>query len=173
MGHDYRYFNRRDSYDPRNHTRGTVVDKVTAPATGRVTYRINFRDGGHAAANEHNLLALRSTNPALDYLADNWDSHDSWGTGMMALGAVCDVLYAMGEADRIDPGAGFRPATGQDFTLAQLADPDFADEWNIDYDTNVLATAVEDGEVSVDDLERASRILHLYLELARAAGRDY
>jgi hypothetical protein len=114
-----------------------------------------------------------SSNAALRYAADpcNWDGeHDPWGSGMAALGAVCDVLYAMGESHLIEPSAGYRPAMGQSADLAALADADPEDEM---WDTVALAQAVRSGDVNADDLARASRILSLYLDLARDAGRDY
>jgi len=114
-----------------------------------------------------------SSNQALRYAAEraNWDDHDPWGSGMMALAAVCDVLDAAGDADRIDPGAGYsRGMVAQD-TLANLAHPE--DEDGADYATVNLALAVESGDVTTDDLARASRILSLYLDLVKAAGQDY
>ena len=56
-------------------------------------------------------------------------------------------------------------------TLANLAHPE--DEDGADYATVNLALAVESGDVTTDDLARASRILSLYLDLVKAAGQDY
>jgi hypothetical protein len=109
------------------------------------------------------------TNPALQVLADNWDSHDPWGSGMVALGAVCDVLTAANEQDRIDPGAGYRPAMGQTQSLDDLADSGEDEAW----DCVALANELREGTVTVDDLARAARILHLYLDRVRAADLDY
>lgn len=114
-----------------------------------------------------------SSNAALQYAAEpiNWDNHDPWGSGMTALGAVCDVMFAMGASHLIEPGAGYRPGMGQSADLDALADAD--EEDGQDWATVSLAGAVRSGDVTVEDLARASRILHLYLDLVTAAGRDY
>lgn len=40
----------------------------------------------------------------------DWD--DPWGTALMALGGMCDVLTSVGEDALIPESAGYRPAAG-------------------------------------------------------------
>lgn len=100
---------------------------------------------------------------------------DPWGAGMMALGAVCDVLFIEGGV--IPTSAGYWPAMGlthdamvehDEFTqqrtlLAGLHPEQFPGFWVEGYEP----------DMTVDDLEYAARVLDRYLDLVKHAGRDY
>lgn len=113
----------------------------------------------------------RNTNRVIQMAADGWDNGDPWGSGMAALGAVCDVLYAAGASDLIDSGAGFRPGMGQTSDLDQLAD--CGEEDGEPWETVALAIELRAERIDLDDLALAGRALHLYLDVVRDAGRDY
>lgn len=113
----------------------------------------------------------RSTNPVFHVFADTWDKGDPWGSAMAAGFAVCTVLDAVNASDRIDPGAGYSRGMAAPETLDDLADAD--EDSGTPYEDTMLATAVRSGQVTVDDLAAATRIISLYCDVLKAAGRDY
>lgn len=169
MGRTYRYTPRTYRTDPRFGERVKVVDYVTGERG--IIYALELHDGVKIRCKAADLSDLRPSNPAIDSLIDSWDHGDPWGSGVLALSAVCDVLEAMGEGGRVDPGAGYAPAKVATHPtleeMAENADDDFQS------DASWLAESVLDGDVTEEDLARASRILSLYLDLVRAAGKDY
>ena len=169
-GYTYRHFNTMaPDADPMNNQRVTVVS--VGMHDGRVVM-VMLKGHCHLYPVEH-LTALRPSNAAIDQLIDDWDDGDPWGSGMIALGACCDVLQAAGEDDLIDPGAGYVPAMVPVSDLEELADETFAEEWQIDYETHCLAVELNAGRLAPEEIGRAARILSLYLNLVRDAGLDY
>lgn len=116
--------------------------------------------------------------PIIQEIANNDRQHDPWGSGMMALGAVCDVLSV--EGGHIPPEAGYRPAMG--LGREALADTDEDSEFY--YQRDLLAGMYPDEfpgywvegyepNLTTEDLEYAAKVLHRYLALVKLAGRDY
>ena len=167
-GNTYRFINLAHKDDPRWGTRARVV---TRPQTGGLLYVIEFEsDGKRAAASPAMLHAIRPSNTAIDMMIDGWDAGDPWGSAMCMLHACCTVLQATGDAEKIDPGAGWVPAPGSlGWTTEDLADPANGH----DYETSWLAECVDDGTATITDIAKATRILSLYADLVRAAGKDY
>lgn len=104
-------------------------------------------------------------------IADDDRAYDPWGTGMTALGAVCDVLAVEGEDVPAEAGYSpgiFGPQVDPDdyhatTLLAALHPEQYPDAWVEGYAPNM----------TTDDLEYAARILSRYLDWVRLAGRDY
>ena len=83
-------------------------------------------------------------------------------------GAVCDVLAASGRDDLIPNAVGYSRGLADTRAVA-----DMAAETEDDPYTQAVAADVLTGALTVADLALAARILDRYLDLVRAAGRDY
>ena len=116
--------------------------------------------------------------PIIRGMADDDRDHDPWGTGMMTLGAICDVLSV--EGGDIPAEAGYRPAMG----LGRDALADDAEDGEFYHQRDLLAGLYPDEfpghwvdgyepDLSMGDLEYAARVLHRYLDVVRLAGKDY
>lgn len=106
---------------------------------------------------------------AIAAVIDGWDGGDPYGSAVSLAFAVCDVAYAL---DHREPLVilDYRPAAGQSVVLADLVDNADGD---VNWETETLAIAVRDGEVSEDDLTHAARCLSRYLRWCELAGLDY
>lgn len=114
-------------------------------------------------------------------IADDDRAHDPWGAGMSALGAVCDVLFALGDSELIPVEAGFRPAMASSQDIEELRD----DGTGENYHAHAILAAMDSTfdpdyyvfgflhDLTVDDLEYAADVLTRYLDLVKLAGRDY
>lgn len=107
------------------------------------------------------MYARPNKNLVLQYMRDDDIATDPWGTSMAWGFAVAEVLYAAGEEvpDELD----YQPSP---FVVMSSERPD---EWP---DAEVW-DLLHNGEITVSELQTAGRCLHRYIELARAAGRDY
>lgn len=103
--------------------------------------------------------AARSTLWDMHYLDDI--RHDPWGTAMGHAGALCDVLAVAGEWEAIPASLGYSPGA-----CGPHVEP--GDAWAEWY-----ASDLADGSLTVDAAERALCVLSRYLDVVRAAGRDY
>jgi hypothetical protein len=141
--------------------------QVTA-TDGTVTYVPLDRDSYAAALAVLGLQRRHRGSKVLHYMRDGWDAGDPWGSGMMLAGACADALTIMGEGTTA-PGLGYAPAPGlESVTLDEVAaDSDSYGE------LAYVAALVLDGTFTAADLQLACRILDRYLDIVRAAGRDY
>lgn len=155
---------------------GTIVGGMIAP---------------HADTYAHALAVLGLTRahraaPALEAFRDDWDAGDPWGSGMAALGAMCDVLHMVERLDLVPEGSGYRPSVMWDprerrtmaryLTMWMSAPEDDADEpEELDEYREILNVwrPLVAGRITLDDIATAARILSRYLDMVRAAGRDY
>lgn len=104
-------------------------------------------------------------------LADDDRAYDPCGSGMLALGAVCDVLAVKGGDIPADAGyssgalgVGIDPEDNHATDLLAGLDPDaFPGHWVEGYTPNL----------TLADVEYAAVILSRYLDFVRLAGRDY
>lgn len=63
-------------------------------------------------------LAAAKQNPAISYMAEAWDSGDLWGSAMSTAFAMCDRMFAIGNASHIPATMGYRPsAAGAEYHL--------------------------------------------------------
>jgi hypothetical protein len=104
---------------------------------------------------------------------------------MLALGAVCDILYAVERSDLIPSSAGYSPAAVWDpatmrrelnaWSAWLRANPDDEPDDAIDDYRAMLDVwrPLYGGRFAVDDVATAARILSRYVDMVRAAGRDY
>jgi len=103
------------------------------------------------------------------FIADTmWDiKHDPWGSCLGALGPILDVLYVRGGA--IPAGAGYRPAAAL-HDESDLVHDEVTGENDL---AAYLLELLDGGQVEIEDLEHAARVLDRYSDLVRAAGHAY
>lgn len=81
-------------------------------------------------------------------------AHDPYGSGMLALEAVTDALFAMGDGI---------PSAITTFPMAHRAGENGQD----------IAGRVDAGDFSSDDVRYFMFVLSRYIDVVRLAGRDY
>ena len=97
--------------------------------------------------------------------------YDPWGSGMIALGVLVDVLWACGEGvpSRIaTPGAAGGGILDPDLDVDELDVPD--DEFA---EARLLYQQVCRGELTLDDVKYGMFVVDRYLSLVHRAGRSY
>lgn len=119
-------------------------------------------------------MSRRHHTPAIAWLMDGWDSYDNWGSAMSAAWAVAEVAAAYGEHEpastlEVSWGMGGYPTRLE----LEIATGDLDYEGDLSYDTRALAEGVQRGDVTMDDLSFAARVLTRYLDLCKKAGIDY
>lgn len=151
--------------------------RVTA-ADGTVTDV--SRDGPDSYDRALAVLGLKRPRQASPVLAElyaggSWDDGDPWGSGMMWLGAACDLLAIIGEGHLIPESAGYRPGGLPSLDEVYWQADHWTEDGGADVDSNLadLGSAYRVGRITPDDLALAARILDRYLDMVRAAGRDY
>lgn len=102
--------------------------------------------------------------------ADEDRVHDPWGAGMSVLGPICDVMSASGNGSSIPGSVGYSPGYTLQNGLFDLIHNPVTGE---NYVAGSLVAAIWEGRMTFADLEHAARVLDRYLDLVRAAGRDY
>ena len=101
-----------------------------------------------------------------------WDrEHDPWGSGMLVLGVLLDVLWTCGEG--VPSRIGTPGAAG-----GGILDPDVdADGPNAPDDESVdarwLYQQIGKGDLAIDDVRYGMFVIDRYLSLAERAGRRY
>lgn len=98
--------------------------------------------------------------------------YDPWGSGMIALGVLVDVLWTCGE------GVPSRIATPARANDGVILDPDVdADGPNAPDDefteARWLYQQIGKGDLTTDDVRYGMFVVDRYLSLAHRAGRDY
>ena len=78
----------------------------------------------------------------------SWDGGDPWGSVLSSLGGVCDVLHTLD--GNIPASAGYSPGTGPDLS---------------DYPAAMYVELLNDGAVSLHDLEYWARVLDRFADL--------
>lgn len=124
-------------------------------------------------------MAKYNGNRALGILAENWDSGDSWGSTLDALGACCDLLTILDSKLRVPADAGYVPAGLPDADeLREAASADNGGDLN--WSLTGLAQGywnigmVDEWEpFSLDDVEQAAIILTRWANVLKSAGEDY
>jgi hypothetical protein len=97
--------------------------------------------------------------------------HDPWGSGMVALGVLVDVLWSCGEGVPYwisTPGAA---GGGILFPHADVDGPDAPDDEHVE--ARRLYQQVCRGELTIDDVRYGMFIVDRYLSLVELAGRSY
>lgn len=119
-------------------------------------------------------------NRALCILAENWDSGDSWGSTLDALGACCDFLAIKGEGWRIPDDAGYVPAglpTSEELLTADI----FTDESDELYSSTLYSLSsaywnigMVDDWVPFDlgDLEQAAILLTRLANVLKSMDKE-
>lgn len=107
------------------------------------------------------MNARPNKNLILQYMRDDDIAGDPWGTGMAWGFAIAEVLH--GADEDVPDELEFVPSP---FVAVSDERPE---EWP---DVEVW-DLLHNGEITVSDLQTAGKCLHLYIELARQAGRDY
>lgn len=104
--------------------------------------------------------------------AEDWQ-HDPYGTAMMLFFDVAAVLDAADVAGDITPGPfaewGYNRGACTVPDLDSLAAGDNPDS----YGQRFLAGGILDGEITTDELLYVGRVLHRYVAILTAHGRDY
>jgi len=101
-----------------------------------------------------------------------WDrKYDPWGSGMLALGVLVNVLWTCGEGvpSRIaTPGAARGGILDPD---AKVDGPNAPDDESAE--ARLLYQQVCRGELTLDDVRYGMFVVDRYLSLAERAGRSY
>lgn len=117
-----------------------------------------------------NWTYKRLHSPAIRALLDSWDGGDPFGSAMSAAWAVAECGRAMGNAE---PGQtlNYRPSPlSYEMTIEQLADGQAEDAG---FETAELASAIQQGLVTEDDLVFAAKVLSRYIDICERAGKSY
>lgn len=85
-------------------------------------------------------------------------AHDPYGSGMLALGALVDVLWEFGE--------GVPSAIATPGCAGGGVDPD-------DYAASELLGDIENEHATTDDVRYTMFVVSRYLDIVTAAGRNY
>lgn len=110
-----------------------------------------------------------SLNLAIALVRDGWDAGDPWGSAMLALGDVADVMYAAGLP--VPEELEYRPSPLTDErTLADIVSDD---PGTTPYDARVIASECLAGRIDARTLRLAALTLNRYADACRAAGLDY
>lgn len=107
-------------------------------------------------------------------MIDAWDGGDPWGSAMSMAWAVAEVGAAYDEyapAATLDVvwGMGGHPSREE----LEEATGELDYDGDVQFETRALAEGVQTGQVTMDDLRFAARVLDRYLDLCKAAGLDY
>lgn len=141
------------------------MEEISARLSGPGAFRAWWEmTRGTAHAN----MYRRSADPVLGgCIADGWDGGDPYGSAMLALGAVCDVLFAL-DPNAIPGDWQFRPAMGQTQDLESMAlrrDDEGTLTGAEDLTTAELAAELLAGNISEAGLVHAGNILSRFLDM--------
>lgn len=107
-------------------------------------------------------------NLVISIVREGWDSGDKWGSAMLAL---CDIADVMAAADVPVPGElQYRRSVLDSRTVSDIAtgDPDMTS-----YGARVIAEEYLAGRVDVRALTLAALALSRYVDACKRAGLDY
>lgn len=167
-----------------SYRRGDVVQHRDTNARGTVVCGtdtigltiVGWWDGGTDTlpAVDLTIAHRRRYSPAVAAMIDGWDGGDVWGSAMSLAWAVAEVARAA-SVQGVDGTLDVSWGAALPMTIDEMADAgeDPDDRGDISFESATLASAYRDGGVTDADLEFAARVLSRYLDICRAAGRDY
>lgn len=149
---------------------------VTDPETGAALYLAD--DGARFAPRAQYLPTLHhAPNPVLVDLREGWDSGDPFGSAMSYLGAIADVLVAVGLWNTIPHAWGYRPSAGTRPGGSLVADHDTGEHET--HELVAYAAGIDPAAPAEPDLTTLGYLLHAgavldrLISLCQATGRAY
>lgn len=116
----------------------------------------------------------RNHSPAIAWMIDGWDGGDPWGSAMEMAWAVAEVSWALGEYGPVAVLGvtwGAHVPNVADIREAMREGSDYTGD--VSYDMQALLGGWDAGEVTLDHMTFAARVLTRYLDLCKRAGLDY